>query len=130
MIPEAIFSAGLGDLFVIRSAGNTVDDGVLDSIDYAADHVGCRLVVVMGHTHCGAVAEAMAHPDEGHPMGIVRAIIGCIGDEKDPEKASRINVMNTLEEIGRDACLHSRPKVMGAMYDIDTGIVDFFDYHE
>ena len=55
VIPEAIFSAGIGDLFVIRVAGNVVDKHQLGSIEYAEDHLGCNLVVVLGHTCCGAV---------------------------------------------------------------------------
>ena len=59
VIPEAIFSAGIGDLFVIRVAGNVVDKHQLGSIEYAEDHLGCSLVVVLGHTGCGAVDAAM-----------------------------------------------------------------------
>ena len=55
VIPEFIFSAGIGDLFVIRVAGNVIDNHQLGSIEYAVEHLGCRLVVVLGHTLCGAV---------------------------------------------------------------------------
>ncbi len=53
VIPESIFSAGIGDLFVIRVAGNVIDNHQLGSIEYAAEHLGCRLILVMGHNHCG-----------------------------------------------------------------------------
>ena len=56
VIPESIFSAGLGDLFVIRVAGNVIDDHQLGSIEYAADHLGSPLIVVLGHTLCSAVS--------------------------------------------------------------------------
>ena len=59
MIPESIFSAGIGELFTIRVAGNVMDDNQLGSVEYAADHLGCNLVVVLGHTHCGAVGAAI-----------------------------------------------------------------------
>ena len=59
VIPESIFSAGLGDLFVIRVAGNVIDDHQLGSIEYAADHLGSPLIVVLGHTFCGAVDAAI-----------------------------------------------------------------------
>ena len=59
VIPEAIFSAGIGELFVIRVAGNVVDNHQLGSIEYAEDHLGCNLVVVLGHTACGAVDAAL-----------------------------------------------------------------------
>ena len=58
MIPETIFSTGLGELFVIRVAGNVIDDHQLGSIEYAAGHLGSPVVVVLGHTHCGAVDAA------------------------------------------------------------------------
>ena len=53
VIPESIFNAGLGELFVIRVAGNVIDNHQLGSIEYAAGHLGCPLILVMGHNHCG-----------------------------------------------------------------------------
>lgn len=73
VIPENIFSAGIGELFVIRLAGNIIDEHQLGSIEYAAGHLGCRLVVVLGHTHCGAVDAAI----NSEPSGYIR----CITDE-------------------------------------------------
>ena len=64
VIPETIFSAGLGELFVIRVAGNVIDDHQLGSIEYAAGHLGSPVVVVLGHTHCGAV-DAAINSDQG-----------------------------------------------------------------
>lgn len=60
--PEIIFDQGLGDIFEIRNAGNVLDDQVIGSVEYAIAHLGVKLVVVMGHEHCGAIA-ATAHPD-------------------------------------------------------------------
>ena len=59
VIPEAIFQAGIGDLFIIRVAGNVIDNHQLGSIEYAALHLGVNLIVVMGHAHCGAVDAAI-----------------------------------------------------------------------
>ena len=59
VIPEAIFQCGIGDLFVIRLAGNVIDNHQLGSIEYAADHLGTKLIMVLGHTHCGAVDAAI-----------------------------------------------------------------------
>ena len=56
VLPESVFSAGIGELFVIRVAGNVMDDHQLGSVEYAASHLGVKLIVVMGHNHCGAVA--------------------------------------------------------------------------
>lgn len=65
MIPETIFSAGLGELFVIRVAGNVIDDHQLGSIEYAAGTSGSPVVVVLGHTHCGAVDAAINSDPKG-----------------------------------------------------------------
>ena len=66
VIPEQIFSASVGDLFVIRVAGNVLDNHQLGSIEYAAAHLGCGLIVMLGHTHCGAVDAALSgHTDPG-----------------------------------------------------------------
>ena len=66
VIPENIFMTGIGELFVIRIAGNVIDEHQLGSIEYAASHLGAPLIVVMGHTHCGAVDAAINHDPEGY----------------------------------------------------------------
>ena len=88
VIPESIFSAGLGDLFVIRVAGNVIDDHQLGSIEYAADHLGSPLIVVLGHTFCGAVDAAINHDPQGYIKYITDEIKLAIGDETDDFKAS------------------------------------------
>ena len=72
VVPELIFSAGIGDLFVIRVAGNVIDSHQLGSIEYAAEHLGTGLIVVLGHDKCGAVDAAMNHePDrDGLPSAL------------------------------------------------------------
>ena len=125
VIPESIFSAGIGDLFVVRSAGNTVDRFVLDSLEYAVGHLGCNLVLVMGHTHCGAVMTAL-HQDEGYGISIIEDIRQCIGGETDPDKAVLINIRTSLQRI-RDDMGREGLTVEGAMYHIDTGMVDFLE---
>src|SRR5205085_8999251 len=73
--PEIIFDENIGDLFVIRSAGNLVDDYALGSIEYAVDHFGTRLIVVLGHERCGAVSAALAGDSApGHIDSLVRDI--------------------------------------------------------
>ena len=66
VIPESIFNAGIGDLFVIRVAGNVMDDHQLGSVEYAAHHLGVKLIVVLGHDHCGAVDAAVNHDPDGY----------------------------------------------------------------
>src|SRR5438445_5189497 len=73
--PELIFDQNLGDLFVIRTAGNLVDDRALGSIEYGVEHVGARLIVVLGHTRCGAVTAALESDHApGHIDSLVRDI--------------------------------------------------------
>ena len=130
VIPENIFSAGIGELFVIRLAGNVIDDHQLGSIEYAAGHLGCRLVVVLGHTHCGAVDAAIHHEPEGYIKYITDEIKKAIGDETDPYKASCLNVRHSVREIEKSLCIHHIEEetglwVVGAMYHIEDGSVEF-----
>lgn len=130
VIPESIFSAGIGELFVIRVAGNVLDDHQLGSIEYAADHLGTKLIVLLGHTKCGAVGAAI----EGHTGGFIESILKdiqlAIGDEKDDFKASCLNVKHGVETIRHELEIHPihDPKgveVVGAIYHIEDGMVEF-----
>ena len=125
VMPEIIFDAGLGDLFVIRSAGNVVDGCTLGSIEYAVGHMGVNLVVVLGHTSCGAINEAIKGFHEGHSIEIINDIIQGIGHEHDPIKASRLNVRNSVKLIKEDLGERLDMKVIGALYDIRSGTVEF-----
>ena len=129
-IPENIFSAGIGELFVIRLAGNVIDDHQLGSIEYATGHLGRRLVVVLGHTHCGAVDAAIHHEPEGYIKYITDEIKKAIGDETDPYKASCLNVCHSVRKIEKSLCIHNIEeetglRVVGAMYHIEDGSVEF-----
>lgn len=130
VVPESVFSAGIGDIFVIRVAGNVIDDHQLGSIEYAASHLGCELVVVMGHTHCGAVAAAIEHDPEGYIKYITDEIKQAIGSERDPVKAAELNVARSIGIIERSLEIQSLEsseglRVVGAMYDIESGVVRF-----
>lgn len=128
--PEHIFSAGIGDLFVIRNAGNLIGDLDLGSIEYAVSHLGARLVLIMGHTHCGAVQAAL----EGDAGGYIHRIIGevkaGIGGTEDPREAEKRNVRHSLAKLHDSemlSALHAEGKVefAGAIYDIECGTVEF-----
>ncbi len=123
VIPESIFSAGIGDLFVIRVAGNVIDNVQLGSIEYAAEHLGCKLVVVLGHTGCGAVCAAVEQND-GYVKFITDEIKHAIGDERDAVKASILNVKQSVAKIEKLLSM-SDVKVLGALYHTDSGLVDF-----
>ena len=130
VIPETIFSAGIGDLFVIRVAGNVMDDHQLGSIEYACSHLGCHLILVLGHTHCGAVDATIHHNPEGYIKFITDEIKMAIGQEKDPYQASILNVKHSVQIIEHSLEIHELEehdglKVRGAIYDIETGEVEF-----
>ena len=131
VIPESIFCAGIGELFTIRLAGNVIDDHQLGSIEYAVEHLGTNLVVVLGHTKCGAVDAAIHHDPSGFIKYITDEIRLAIGDETDPYRASCLNVEHSVRQISHaldiDHLRHGKdPAVIGAMYHIDDGHVEFF----
>lgn len=129
VIPESIFCAGIGELFTIRVAGNVMDHHQLGSVEYAADHLGTNLVVVLGHTHCGAVGAAVTSSPDGFVKYITDEIKKAIGDEKDALKASCLNVERSVSIIKEKLNLtdESPLKVCGAIYHIDSGKVEFMD---
>ena len=132
VIPEHIFSAGIGDLFVIRVAGNVLDNHQLGSIEYAAEHLGTKLIVMLGHTKCGAIDSAI----KGHAGGfidfILKDITRAIGDERDDFKASCLNVKHGVDRIRHEFEIHPIPdeeglEVVGAIYHVEDGRVEFLD---
>lgn len=132
VIPEQVFSAGIGELFIIRVAGNVIDDHQLGSIEYAAEHLGCKLVMVLGHTFCGAVDAAIFHDPEGYIKFVTDEIKLAIGDETDDYKACCLNIKRSISLI--ESSLEIREmedeqglKVVGAVYHIEDGRVDFLD---
>lgn len=130
VIPEAIFSAGIGDLFVIRVAGNVIDSHQLGSVEYAAEHLGTGLIVVLGHDRCGAVDAAMNHEPDGYIKYITDEIIKAIGDEKNEFKACCLNVKHSCEIIERSFRIQRDEKeyglqVLGAIYHLESGEVEF-----
>ena len=130
VIPESIFSAGIGELFTIRVAGNVIDSHQLGSIEYSVEHLESNLVVVMGHTGCGAVEAAMHHEPSGFIKYITDEIRLAIGDETDPYRASCLNVEHSVRQISQaldiDYLRHGNdPAVIGAIYHIDDGHVEF-----
>lgn len=127
VIPEAIFSAGIGELFVIRVAGNVIDNHQLGSIKYAAGHLGTGLLVILGHNHCGAVDAAMHSKPDGYVKTITDEIAKAIGDEKDEYRASCLNARNSKKVVEQRLKLdeNSELKVVAAIYNLETGAVDF-----
>ena len=128
VLPESIFSAGIGELFVIRVAGNVLDRHQLGSIEYAAAHLGCRLILVLGHTGCGAVSAALSGGGEGYIQYITDEILLAIGEERDPARACVLNVEHAVDCIRRAFADHpeipsAALDIRGAVYDIRSGAV-------
>ncbi len=133
--PEIIFDQGLGDLFVIRVAGNVVDDIALGSIEYAVDHLGTKLIVVLGHSKCGAVtATVQGGEAHGHIGSIVEAIRPAIeiakglpGDLTDNTiKANTRLVADQIQSSGPilSELVHlGKIAVVSAYYNIESGEV-------
>lgn len=140
--PEALFGQGLGQLFIVRVAGNSVSQEGLGSIEYAIAELGVPLVVVMGHERCGAVAAAVSVVKDG------TGFPGAIGDMVQPiltaalstrnmpgdwlDNAVRRNVVNVVEKLKisgkliEDPLASGKLMIVGARYDLDDGKVDFF----
>jgi carbonic anhydrase len=132
--PEIIFDQSIGDLFVIRTAGNLVDDYALGSIEYAVGNLGTRLIVVLGHARCGAVKAALGGDSApGHINSLVRDIQPAVvatkgkdGDalanavhENDAEVAAKIKKQAQLGEFA------SQVRIVEGYYDLDTGKVEW-----
>ena len=97
VIPELIFNSSLGDLFVIRTAGNVINEGELATIEYAIAHLHIKYIVVLGHTSCGAIHAAI-HKEKGQYLDpILSRIQLAIKDECDEYKASEINAKEQLK---------------------------------
>ena len=135
--PEVIFDQGLGDLFIIRLAGNIVDDAALGSIEYAVEHLGSPLIVVLGHERCGAVTAAVKGGEaHGHLPALVKAIQPAVNMAKGKpgdavDNAIRANVAHVSEQIKKaepilaPAAKAGKVRVTGAYYDLDDGKVSF-----
>lgn len=135
--PEIIFDQGLGDLFVIRTAGNVVDDVAIASIEYAVEHLGVKLIVVMGHQKCGAISAAVQGGElHGHLNFLVDAIAPAVEAAK--KKAGNLldNTIQKNVELVVDQLKNSKPilhefytesnlNIIGAVYNLETGKVDF-----
>jgi len=138
--PELVFDQGLGDIFVVRVAGNVVDPVVLGSIEYGVEHLHIPLVVVLGHQNCGAVRAAVAG---GHADADIQAVVDRITpsvarakSQPSPpaditELVADLNVRNSLDTIAASPIVShlahdAKVRLVGAKYHLDTGQVEWF----
>ena len=128
VIPEKIFSTSIGELFVIRVAGNVLDNHQLGSIEYAAAHLNCKLILLLGHTGCGAVSAALSGHSDGFISYIAEDILEAVGEEKDPDRACQLNVQHGVNRIKKEFNEHPEMpeiEIRGAVYDIRSGVVEW-----
>jgi len=135
--PEIVFDQGLGDLFVVRTAGHVVDHMVLASLEYAVEHLKVPLIVVLGHTRCGAVAAAIEGGElPGHLHDLVEAIRPAVEAAEDErahllDRAVKENVIRVVAalEASRPVLAHlvqeETLSIVGAVYALETGRVEF-----
>ena len=133
--PEVIFDQGLGDLFVIRVAGNVTDDTVVGSIEYAVEHLHAPLVVVLGHQSCGAVTAAVQGGEQGnHIHSFVDAIRALVEQAKRQpgdvvDSCVRLNVAHVVKQLQASQPIldelvqSSKLRIVGAYYSLHTGAV-------
>ena len=128
--PEHIFHAGIGELFVIRTAGNVVGDFELGSIEYAVDHLKSNLIIVLGHTGCGAVEAALGGGAHGFTKTITDEIRACLPESCEAAEAERLNVLNSMARIRSSELLRELEDqdaiaIVGGIYDLASGEVTF-----
>lgn len=134
VVPELAFDTGLGEIFVVRVAGNVANPSSIASIEYAVAHLGTKLIVVMGHESCGAVAAAIAGGDNGsnlnHLLGFIAPVVDANqGAEmpvvvKENAKSSAADLVKNSAIIS-DAVENNDVKIVSAYYNLGTGKVDF-----
>ncbi len=134
VVPEFIFDTGLGELYVVRVAGNVPDSSSRASIEYAALNLGVALLVVMGHESCGAVAAAIDGSDFGDNLNHLLAYIKpAVGDamSQDVDDVSRTNCRNSAAVLIREsdslrkAVTNGDVHIVTAFYNLGSGLVDF-----
>lgn len=136
---EIIFDQGLGDIFVIRNAGNVLDDHVIGSIEYAVVHVGVKLIVVMGHESCGAVGAALAHNHESKYIeSIVKSIEPAVEVSTGTGTALANDTAKNNAKLAVKSLLECNPELSAyikehnvmaipAFYNLSTGKVEFLN---
>jgi carbonic anhydrase len=133
--PEILFDCGLGDLFVIRTAGHALDDAGYASVQYVAEHLGVSLILVLGHSDCGAVKSAVSGVQAPAHLGILLARLQpAVEAAKDQpgdllQNAVLENIrltvahLRTLQPILADLVAAGKVSVVGALYDLGTGFM-------
>lgn len=142
---ELVFDQGLGDIFSIRIAGNVLNEDILGSMEFACKVAGAKAIVVLGHTRCGAVKGACDHVEMGNLTGLLSKIRHAVDAENTVtenrtssnsafvERVAEINVHQTVANIRKQSPIldqlirEGKTGLIGGMYDVETGRVEFYD---
>lgn len=143
---ETVFDMSFGDLFCVRVAGNVVNDDILASIEYACHVIGAKLIVVLGHTRCGAIAAACDGVETGYITQLLAKIKPSIAAETYTindrtgknrhfvHKVTQLNIANTIQNIYKESDIlrglieSEQVGMVGALYDVNSGEVQFNDF--
>lgn len=138
---ELVFDQGIGDVFSARVAGNIINEDILGSMEYACKVAGSKIIVVMGHTKCGAVTAACQGVELGNVTTLLSKIRVAVNDVKSEgiamddagvEKVAQRNVLNSIERIRNESKIlaameaNGEIEIVGAMYSLTTGEVAFY----
>jgi carbonic anhydrase len=142
---ELIFDQGLGDVFSIRVAGNILNEDILGSMEFATKLAGTKIIVVLGHTKCGAIAGACNHVELGNLTTLLKKIQPAIDLETTTtenrngsnaefvKNVTALNVTLTIDRIRKESAVvaelekEGKIKIIGAMYEVETGKVTFYN---
>jgi carbonic anhydrase len=142
---ELIFDQGLGDIFSIRIAGNILNEDILGSMEFATKVVGTKVIVVLGHTRCGAIVGACNHVEMGNLTTLLNKVQPAIYAEKATKEnrtgsnaafvknVTELNVHLTIDRIRRESPIiagleqNGEIRIVGGIYDVETGKVTFFE---
>ncbi|MCD8079310.1 MAG: carbonic anhydrase [Bacteroides sp.] len=143
--PEIVFDQGLGDLFIIRTAGHVMSDVEEGSVEYAVEHLHSPLVVVLGHQGCGAIGAMLEHAHDDHVEGHIDAIVQALKSEPEEQEVLRgggedlsdraimANILHGVRQLRSSQPILSplyeegKIRIVGALYHLDSGYVEFLD---
>ena len=142
---ELIFDQGLGDIFSVRIAGNIINEDILGSMEFACKVAGAKAIVVLGHTKCGAVKGACDHVEMGNLTNLLSKLQPAVysektvlnnrnsGNDEFVEKVATLNVRIAMHQIHEkstilnDMMAKGQIAMIGGMYNVETGLVDFYE---
>lgn len=138
--PELIFDQGLGDIFSLRVAGNVINEDIIGSSEFGCKIVGAKVILVLGHTQCGAIMGAVQNVSLGHLEFITKKIrrslnsitFEDVGEGDHYRRVTRSNVFQSIQDLRqqspilREMELRNEIQIVGGLYDVASGVVDFF----